>query len=862
MISGSSERRFFFRILLVIGLILFFLTIFLNGNYIYSQWEKQQIQIKIFSEMLSNDFILSEHHLKEDLALILEDRELVTAFANHQISNLKKISTNHFKTLKREHHYLEKLQFFLPDNRLIFQIPQQKIKVASSSVQSPSVQGRVDLDKVYSGFEIGADGFFYKMARSILFNNQIIGTVKISVRVEYLLAILERHGTTKGLIAVRQEKGFQSNEESNIRIGNFVLHFSDIQSKRTIHEISKKFDKIENIFTAYIEHKFIAFHKFPLKNFNGQTVGIIAILQDITSLHNRFLVSSSLSLLLSFMMYTAIILLLYYFLRNIFFNLTEQRIKIELILTSVGEGILGQDLSGNTMCMNPAVTEITGWTKRDLVGRHHHHLLHHSHADGTVNSIENCKIAHAKNFDKVYRVDDEVFWKKDGSFIPVEYLATPMKNELGEMIGAVIAFTDISERVRLHQELKAAKDKAEYAAQAKGRFLANMSHEIRTPLHCILGILELVLHEQSSEEIAKKIKLATSSSQHLLGLINDILDYSKYESNAIVLKEELFYLHQLVQEVIAELRIGNFYDSQKNISINFNIDADIPERLLGDAAKIRQILFNLVGNAIKFTIEGTVDLRIFMEKGSSGNSDVFLRFEIEDTGVGIPAELKDRLFRSFEQLENPLQSQMLRKGTGLGLAISRLLVERIGGQIWLEQSSSHGSTFIFTLALQQPAAIVPTEEKQKIKSIKCPENIRKMKFLLAEDNIVNQQVAKAMFDHLGLDLQIVSNGQEALHYLESSNGSIAALFMDVEMPVMNGIEATAGIRNDSSGKNHRDIPIIACTAHIYDENRQKFIDSGMTDCLFKPFSVQDICEILVTLFPEDRYDLDKKVQNG
>jgi signal transduction histidine kinase/CheY-like chemotaxis protein len=454
-------------------------------------------------------------------------------------------------------------------------------------------------------------------------------------------------------------------------------------------------------------------------------------------------------------------------------------------------------------------------------------------------------------------INDEIHW------LQIESVPTILPTG-GSIWNGFLA--DISQRKQFEIELTRAKEAAERANIAKTNFLANMSHEIRTPMNAILGLTQIVLDTELNQKQSDYLQKVYSSSKALLGILNDILDYSKVESGNMQIEKSPIDLHKILED-ISSLFAAQLIE--KSLELKIELEKSVPGVVLGDSLRLSQVLNNLVGNSVKFTNQGQINIKVSSE--SLSGDELLLKFMVQDTGIGLPPEKMNSLFNAFTQADNSITRKY--GGTGLGLAICRKLVTLMGGEISVISEEGHGATFSFTIKVGKAKVEVLenpiTESAAQFKNIPqvnlsnqflhCSSqtkniSIKKVqseykhfngkRVLLAEDNLINSKIAQVLLEKQGINVTIVNDGKEAVEATKTND--FDAVLMDLHMPNMDGFEAAKQIHNSP---NTKDLPIIAMTAAVMQQDRENCVAAGMVDFIAKPFDQNEFIDILYKWIP-------------
>ncbi|MBN2894386.1 MAG: PhnD/SsuA/transferrin family substrate-binding protein [Campylobacterales bacterium] len=511
---------------------------------------------------------------------------------------------------------------------------------------------------------------------------------------------------------------------------------------------------------------------------------------------------------------------------GILFYLREKRGKQMLVslLESMGEGVYSVDAKGRCRTINRRALELLGFREQEVLHQNQHRLFHYSATESSDAAESHCPVFLTLR-DRERRVCEVQFMRQNGTVFPVAMTVTPIEDGGG----AIVLFRDISAEKEAAAALQAQMERAEAASRAKSAFLANMSHEIRTPMNAIIGFSALLLRETLDARVTSMIAKIHRSAGSLLGIINDILDYSRIEAHRLELEQRSFETATMLEHLHT---LFDHAAQEKGIDLLWEIDEALPAVLIGDAMRLGQVLTNLLGNAIKFTERKAVWLCI--EAHRQGQR-AHLRFEVRDQGIGMSEEQVQKLFEPFSQADTSITRRF--GGSGLGLAISQRLLEAMGSRLVVASRLGEGSSFSFDLELGVAEANEVATERFNPSAL---ERLHGKRILLVEDNLINQEVARSILEEIGLEVISAENGALALERFTQESGRLDLILMDLQMPVISGYEAAQAIRAMDAS-----VPIIALTAAALIEDRAKVLDAGMNDHLAKPIEPEALYRVLL-----------------
>lgn len=503
-------------------------------------------------------------------------------------------------------------------------------------------------------------------------------------------------------------------------------------------------------------------------------------------------------------------------------ELNQSRQLYKQLVEEAGDIIFRTDPNGLISYMNPIGIHILERSEEELLGKHYTELIGKDYRDLSMSlfndQLQKGELTSYQEFPYQVGFGKSIWFGQNINLL--------VENK--KLKGVQVVARDITERKKFEAELLKAKELAEASEMAKEKFLANMSHEIRTPMNAIYGLANILKDKDFSKEDLESVLAINHSADNLIRIINDILDFSKIESGNVQLEQASFNLKDVISGVQQTL---NLEAVEKQVILNTIIEPQVPEVFIGDEGRLRQILLNLINNAIKFTEEGRVDTRVSVLQQTS--SSCTLLFQVKDTGIGIPEKKLKSIFRSFTQASD--ETSRKYGGTGLGLTIAKELIELQSGAIDVQSVEGEGSTFTFSIKFALDTNI-RAAKPEKVEQYTYRE-LTAYRFLMAEDNPMNQLLARKVFTKWNCSIDFANNGKLAIAKL--SEQAYDLVLMDLQMPEMDGYQATKYIRKELTGVVS-DIPIIAITAHALSGESEKCISIGMNDYISKPFDQQEL----------------------
>lgn len=538
-------------------------------------------------------------------------------------------------------------------------------------------------------------------------------------------------------------------------------------------------------------------------------------------------------------------------------SLRKSEERLAAAMRGSDDGLWDWDLASGSVYYSPRCKEIFGYQEDEFSDSVESFLtsLHPEDLPRVERAVRN-HLEQGIPYDVECR-----FRTKSGEYRWVQARAQAVRDEKGTPLRLVGSNRDITRRKEMEAALQASKEAAEGSSRAKSEFLANMSHELRTPMNGVIGMTGFLLETDLSAEQRELAETVRTSAESLLTILNDILDFSKIEAGKLELDPLPFFLHETLDEVVRTLA---FRAKEKDLQLRCSVASGTPDALIGDPGRIRQILINLIGNALKFTEHGEVVVEVNKIGGQAQNNqeqddcqlpttDCLLEFSVRDTGIGIPPEKQRTIFDAFAQADGSTSRKY--GGTGLGLSICRQLVEMMHGSVWVESEVGKGSTFHFTIRLEvqkeHPLQLTHSDLPPAVANHSTQAWMQGKRILVVEDNAVNQKLAVRLLQKMGVRIVVAQNGREALLLLEQQ-GPFDLILMDCQMPEMDGFEATAAIRRRETQERivqgeqpppcH--IPIIAMTANAMKGDRERCLEAGMDDYISKPIRPQALQAVL------------------
>lgn len=546
-------------------------------------------------------------------------------------------------------------------------------------------------------------------------------------------------------------------------------------------------------------------------------------------------------------------------------ELYERENDLSTTLYSIGDAVIATDIDGFITRMNPVAENLTGFQIEEAKGKKVEEIFR-------IKSSENmpieCPVSKVLRSGEIFLLtNDTTLESRNGGKRQIADSVAPIKDKDGNMRGAVLVFHDVSEQYKMKLEMLKAKKEAESANRAKSEFLANMSHEIRTPLNGVIGFIKLLMKTTFDETQKKYMEYIARSGDALMNLVEDILDISKIEAGKLDLEYGSTDLPDLIKSSINVIEYELF---KKKLKLIKTISPDIPRFVKTDGVRLKQVLLNLLSNAVKFTKKGEIEFKVERKNDNKKEGYVSLLFSIRDTGTGISPEYRDSIFESFSQADSSTSRK--HEGTGLGLAISNKIIQKMGGEINFDSELGKGSEFRVSVEFEiaGSGSQIKVEVPEDIKETKMLLANFKRKVLIIEDNIINMMLQKTIVEGLMPESIVISaeNGEEGITLFAEELPDI--VFMDIQMPVMDGYEATVKIRDVEKNRGLKESPIVAVTAGTVKGEEEKCFNAGMNDYISKPVTENKVAEVLGRWFVGKDFngagrppiETEKKVEKG
>ena len=510
-----------------------------------------------------------------------------------------------------------------------------------------------------------------------------------------------------------------------------------------------------------------------------------------------------------------------YDLKQVSARLSVRAEELSTLLTTIPAYVFFKDIHLNYLIVNKAFTELVGVPAQEITGKNATEFFG-IHDDPGYYEHETQVIRKGIAF---YNIEEHV--ERNNRKFWVNTNIAPIRNADNEIIGLIGISWDITERKQHEEELRNAKELAEAGTMAKNEFIASVSHEFRTPMNGILGLSEILKNTVLNPEQMDLLKGIITSAENLLVLLNDVLDFSAIEAGKMKLDSQPFMLDRVLEDITLVMKMKA---KEKLLAFSIRTHSDVPNALIGDAQRLRQIILNLANNAVKFTEKGVIEIRVSLIK--TNTLQAFLKFEVTDTGIGIPVEAMNSLFKVFSRVKQDKLKTIA--GTGLGLSICRKLTDLMGGEIGVESTFGMGSTFWFTLPFMLSNL---SSRKTNDAASSHPERFTGLHVLVAEDNLINLRIVDFQLRKMGFLADLVMNGMEALEKYAAHPYDL--IILDIQMPVLDGYQTAKKIREGEKISGGH-IPIIALTANAMKGDREQYLEAGMDEYVSKPFTQESL----------------------